>query len=82
MISALDELFCTSCGVCVDVCQMDVFRINPEGKVYIAYPGDCFDCLECVFACPYDAIVMVKGVPKKYNPGLRWKRIKDALNVK
>jgi len=80
MIKAIDELACTNCGICVDVCQVDVLRINEDGKVYIAYPGDCFDCMECLSLCPFDAIIITGGVPKIYNPGLMWKRIQDALS--
>jgi len=80
MIKAIDELACTNCGICVDVCQVDVLRINEEGKVYIAYQGDCFDCLECSYLCPFDAIIMSEGVPKVYNPGLKWKRIQEDLS--
>ena len=82
MIKAIDKIFCTSCGLCVDLCQMDVIRFNQEGKVYIAYQGDCCHCLECYFNCPYEAIKMTPGVPKKFDINLRWRSITDALTKK
>ncbi|MBW1769056.1 MAG: 4Fe-4S binding protein [Deltaproteobacteria bacterium] len=42
MIRTIDESSCTNCGLCVDICQMDVIRIDADGKVYIAYAEDCF----------------------------------------
>ena len=79
MIKAIDELSCTNCGLCVNLCHSDVLRFNQDGKVHIAYPGDCHHCLECVFHCPYDAIIMGPGMPKKFNIIYRWQRIKDVL---
>jgi len=78
MIKAIDSL-CTNCGLCVEVCQMDVLRKDKDGKVYIAYPGDCHNCYECVYLCPYDAITIAPGVPKKFDSVYRWERIKEAI---
>ena len=82
MIKSIDEVFCTNCGVCVDACQSDVLRFNQDGKVYIAYPDDCCHCLECAFLCPFDAITVAPGVPKKFSINYRWELVKNALNVK
>ncbi len=81
MIKAIDESFCTSCGLCVDICQMDVLRLD-QGKAHIAYPRDCCNCMQCVFACPLEAITAVPGAPKKFDINFRWQQIKAALNVK
>ena len=81
MIKAIDESFCTGCGLCVDICQMDVFRLG-QGKAHIAYPGDCCHCMQCVLICPLEAITLTPGAPKKFDINLRWQRLKEALNVK
>lgn len=78
MIQSIDEGLCIQCGLCENVCQTDVFR-RKDGKVYIMYPGDCVNCMDCFFICPTEAIVLTPGVPDKANVVLRWKRIKEAL---
>jgi NAD-dependent dihydropyrimidine dehydrogenase PreA subunit len=47
---------CTGCGACVELCPPDVLRLSPEGKAYVAYPGDCEACYICVLACAFRAI--------------------------
>ena len=82
MIKVIDETFCIGCGLCVNVCQMDVLRLR-DGKAYIAYPGDCDHCLECFCYCPTEAITMgPTAVPKRFDASVRWQQVKDALNLK
>ena len=81
MIKSIDELVCRNCGLCEDICPMDVFR-RKSGKVYIAYPGDCYNCMGCLYICPVEAIIFTPGLPQKFNSRLRWERIKAALNVR
>ena len=78
MIERIEEGLCIQCGLCENICQTDVFRRN-DGKLYIAYPDDCMNCMDCMFICPADAIVLTTGVPEKSNVSLRWKRIKEAI---
>jgi len=79
MIKEIDELLCINCGLCENICPTDVFR-QKDGKVYIAYPDDCCHCMECLFICPNEAVVLVPGVPAKFNAKLRWEQIKQALS--
>lgn len=81
MIKAIDQLSCLNCGLCDDVCPMDVFG-RRNGKVYIAYMGDCCNCMGCLYICPVEAIVVTPGVPKKFSRTYRWELIKTALKVK
>jgi len=81
MIKSIDEITCINCGLCESVCVMDIFR-SKEGKVYIAYHGDCCNCLRCLFVCPVDAITITPGIPKKYDGRPKWKRVKEMLGVK
>ncbi len=49
---------CTGCGVCREVCPVDVFRITKAGRA-IALKNkirDCIGCKECVTECLSDAI--------------------------
>lgn len=57
MISKIDQIKCTGCGICVEVCVMDVLRVDPmTGRAYIAYPEDCQLCYQCELECPDGAI--------------------------
>lgn len=81
MIKSIDDLTCISCGLCENVCPMDIFRRH-DNKIYIAYPEDCCNCMQCLFVCPVDAVVFVPGVPKKFDARVRWQQIKEALGMK
>ena len=57
MITKIDTVKCTGCGICVDRCNMDVLRLDISGdKAFIAYHEDCMTCFECVLSCPEDAV--------------------------
>ncbi|MFB3885988.1 MAG: ferredoxin family protein [Thermodesulfobacteriota bacterium] len=55
MIESIDPDRCSSCGHCVEVCPMDVFRRLGE-YVYIAHQQDCMTCFLCEEACSLNAI--------------------------
>jgi NAD-dependent dihydropyrimidine dehydrogenase PreA subunit len=81
MIKGVNELLCIKCGLCEYVCQTEVLKSH-NGKIYIAYPDDCCNCMECVFICPTDAIQLTAAVPEKFDVRSRWLQIKEALKVK
>ena len=54
-IQKLDRSKCTNCGICYDVCPMDVFG-KMGALVYIRYPEDCMTCHLCEDYCPEDAL--------------------------
>lgn len=57
MIESLDLGLCDGCGVCLDVCPMDVFRCDDRtGKYRIVYRDDCMTCYVCEFECRPGAI--------------------------
>lgn len=59
MIEIIDGDKCTGCGICVDMCNMDVLRLNKsESKAYIAYREDCMTCFECALKCPENAVLV------------------------
>jgi NAD-dependent dihydropyrimidine dehydrogenase PreA subunit len=64
MITEIDATKCTGCGKCVDLCNMDVLRLNQDSDTaYITYPEDCMTCFECAMSCPEEAITV------NYSPG-------------
>ena len=57
MIQEVDLDKCTGCGICVDVCPLDVLRMDERGeKAIICYPDDCHTCFQCEMNCPPHAI--------------------------
>jgi len=46
------------CTVCIDVCPLDVLRINPDtGKAHMKY-DECWYCLPCEKDCPMGAVTV------------------------
>jgi len=71
MIEQIDKQKCKGCGLCVEICPMDVFRMritidiishpekkrpDLESKAYVAYRDDCMTCFSCELKCPTGAI--------------------------
>jgi NAD-dependent dihydropyrimidine dehydrogenase PreA subunit len=52
----VNEQQCNKCGVCVDMCPMDVLRLGKRGYPIMQYRDDCWYCDVCVFMCPRQAI--------------------------
>lgn len=53
-----DHKRCVRCGVCVDMCPMDVIYFGDHGYPYMRYRDDCWYCDACTFMCPRQAITM------------------------
>jgi MinD superfamily P-loop ATPase len=53
----IDELKCTACGKCAEVCRYDAVRVgNGDGPAYSVDPLECEGCGVCVWMCPREAI--------------------------
>jgi NAD-dependent dihydropyrimidine dehydrogenase PreA subunit len=55
-IRKIDLTLCNRCGICVDICSMDVLREHEDRTPYIAYLADCMSCFICEMECPVEAI--------------------------
>lgn len=56
-IASIDLDLCDGCAICVDVCPMDVLRLDEAtNKAVIAYGPDCDVCYLCEDECPPKAI--------------------------
>lgn len=74
-IERIDVDRCSGCGICLEICQPDVFRMDEEQKkAVIVYPEDCDPriCALCELSCPTQAIYVSPGMlPLALsNPGL------------
>ncbi|MFH1775321.1 MAG: ferredoxin family protein [Chloroflexota bacterium] len=57
MIYQIDWEGCNGCGVCSDICPMDVFIMDEATqKAVIRYPEECMTCFECERECDTGAI--------------------------
>jgi len=65
-IEWIDEELCTGCGICVEICPMDVLRMDEVGETaVIKYKSDCMVCNTCSLDCPTKAITII---PHKESP--------------
>lgn len=52
---------CIKCGTCVQICPLDVFRMEISGsekKIVVKYPDECWHCRACEKDCGVNAIQM------------------------
>lgn len=65
-IRKIDYSRCNGCGTCVDLCPMDVLRLDPSTKkAVIKYLRDCMSCFACEEDCPKDAIFVTPDREKR-----------------
>ena len=59
MPPVIDDKKCTKCGICADVCPVDVYYGSEEAEIpRISYAEDCYFCAACILECPADAIML------------------------
>ena len=56
-----DKEKCVGCGMCVNVCPHNVFKIEDK-KAAIIDKNDCMECGACAKNCPTEAIMVESGV--------------------
>jgi NAD-dependent dihydropyrimidine dehydrogenase PreA subunit len=52
---AVEAEKCTSCGICVDMCPLDLLRFDENQIPFLKYE-ECWYCNTCVQECPKGAI--------------------------
>ncbi len=57
----LDENKCTGCGMCLEVCPHEVFKMNSKHAV-IQNRDACMECGACSRNCPFGAVSVEAGV--------------------
>jgi NAD-dependent dihydropyrimidine dehydrogenase PreA subunit len=57
----LDENKCTGCGMCLEVCPHQVFKMNGRSAM-IRNRDACMECGACRKNCPAEAIYVESGV--------------------
>jgi ferredoxin len=57
----LDDNKCTGCGMCLNVCPHEVFKMNSR-HVQIQNRDACMECGACSLNCPAGAIAVQSGV--------------------
>jgi len=62
----LNEIKCTGCGMCVNVCPHEVFLLN-GGKAQIIDKNSCMECGACAKNCPFSVITVKPGVGCAYG---------------
>lgn len=53
----IDKQKCKKCGLCAEICPMDVLKADKVTKeISVRYPEECWHCRACVLDCAADAI--------------------------
>lgn len=53
----IDKEKCLKCGLCAQICGLDVYGPYKKGTVpTVRYPYECWHCNACVLDCPAKAI--------------------------
>lgn len=53
----IDRKKCAKCGLCAQICGMDVYGPYKKGTVPdVVYGDECWHCNACVLDCPEKAI--------------------------
>ena len=56
---------CSGCGICADVCPLDVFSKEKQDKVPLVGHGEeCWHCNSCVLDCPTGAVSLRIPLPQ------------------
>lgn len=59
MPPVIDKKKCTKCGLCAEVCPVDVYcGTNLKEIPKVTYGQDCYFCGACILECPTDAITL------------------------
>lgn len=64
MPPVINKKDCIACGICVEICPVQVFR-QPESQKppIVKFPQECWHCNACVLDCPQNAISLKVPLP-------------------
>ena len=51
-----DEDKCVDCGLCVAICPVEAFEVDPDSREIEFHDDKCIACEMCVKVCPYKAM--------------------------
>lgn len=52
LIAHVDELICSGCGICVEVCPYEAREMDPRRGISVVHTALCQGCGACISACP------------------------------
>jgi len=55
LIAYVDELICSGCGICVEVCPYEAREMDPRKGMSIVHSALCQGCGACIATCPNNA---------------------------
>ena len=55
LIAYVDELICSGCGICVEVCPYEAREMDPHKGISVVHSALCQGCGACIAACPNNA---------------------------
>ena len=59
MPPVIDHKLCNKCGMCVEVCPVDVYYGTKKNEIpTVLYGDDCYFCGSCILECLNDAIIL------------------------
>ena len=61
----IDYEKCINCKVCYERCSEGLYGLNENGKVFVAYPDECWLCGACQMDCPVQAIQVKYSINNK-----------------
>jgi nitroreductase/NAD-dependent dihydropyrimidine dehydrogenase PreA subunit len=64
----LNEEKCTGCGLCAEVCGLDVIVRDGGGRLVVNHKVYCHVCGHCIALCPHDALSIQDLGPGPFTP--------------
>ena len=77
-----DSVRCNQCGICTEVCPMDIDRVRAETTDRDVTGADCVLCLKCLEKCPRDkCLALEHGAVAVTSSAFRQETLKRGKHV-